>query len=144
MTIKNYLTYLKMFKNLIFLFISLSLMLWICQAKDQQTEFDEALSKFYRNLNEIKFNENIALNRALDPNMRRSTEEAKLLDELFKFKHEFSKNKTHNIAKRQSPEELSKEPGITISPSYCPFNRPISCSATSKYRFQKCKLMFLK
>ena len=124
-------------KQLILLLICFLFSALCCEAqkplKQKQKEFDDALEEFYKKAKKIKFTEKTT-NRVEKPIMRRSTEEGKILDELYKFMNEFARNQSEDTSKRQSPEVLSKEPGITISPSYCPFTRPISCDPTNKFR----------
>ena len=96
--------------------------------KATQTNFDAELANFYqKTVNETKF-KNSSIDRSKSKsNMRRSSEFAKTVHEIFTFVQGYNSNSTSR-RRRQVV-------GYTINSTYCPYkNIKITCNSTYKYR----------
>ena len=104
---------------------------------DEQLQFNDALSDYYKTLQPLtkSSKDTPTENRAHSPQMRRSTERGKLLNDLYSFSHDFANSlKTQ---KRQTnlvlsnPMSLSDGPGLVINSSYCPYKVQKTCNPSS-------------
>lgn len=109
------------------LFLFLCVCMWTVEAR--QADFDTALDNFYRKtINETKFNKSPIDRSKSKSNMRRSSEFAKTVHELFTFVQEYGSTNTTSRRRRQGV-------GNTINSTYCPYqNIKITCNRTYKYR----------
>jgi hypothetical protein len=93
----------------------------------QRTEFESKLnSAFHKTMNETKFHNNSTDRSKSTSNMRRSSEFAKNVHDIFTFVQEYS-----NTSVRRKRQVV----GYTINSTYCPYqNVEITCNSTYKYR----------
>ena len=98
------------------------------QSNNKQSKFNDALGSFMKKINGTKFPKNKTIDKSKCPsNMRKTTEFAKQIHDIFTFVSEYSDDQT--ISKRALSADL------TISSTYCPYqNQKISCSSSTKYR----------
>ena len=68
--------------------------------------------------------------------MRKSSEEALYLHDLFNFARTKKNSTKHRISVRSVNNPMSHaDPGYTYNAAQCPFTQPVSCDSTYKYRF---------
>ena len=97
--------------------------------KCKESDFDAELANFYqKTVNANKFHQNPIDRSKSNSNMRRSSEFAKNVHEVFTFAREYTE-KNANRKKRQAA-------GFnTINSTFCPYqNVKITCNSTDKYR----------
>jgi len=93
----------------------------------QRTDFESKLdSVYHKTINETKFHNNPTDRSKSNSNMRRSSEFAKTVHDIFTFVQEYNST---------SVRRRCQVVGNTINSTYCPYkNVKITCNSTYKYR----------
>jgi len=108
--------------------LTIFLIVWISfSVNANRDHFDEVLGDFYvKTINETKFKRNSIDRSHSKSNMRRSSEFAKNVHDIFTFVQNYNANR-----KKRSSSLV----GYTINSTYCPYeNVKVVCNSTYKYR----------
>ena len=101
----------------------------ITKKPSKQEKFNSDLETLHKKLNGTKFPEDQTVDRTkCKSNMRKTSEQAKTIHEIYTFAKEFVAN--DSISKRSTDAV-----GYTINSTYCPFqNQKIVCNSSNIYR----------